>query len=84
MLHVFSFLSSLFSLFLPLSPSAPLSVGMYNTLLQVYLQNEHRFDPAHFLEEMEKAGVLPNQVKKSLHVVFWTFLNPSEDHIKAI
>lgn len=37
-------------------------VGMYNTLLQVYLQNGHKFDVPEFLENMEKKGVLPNQV----------------------
>jgi hypothetical protein len=41
---------------------APLPVGMYNTLLQVYQQNSHKFDPAQFLEGMEQDGVLPNQV----------------------
>ena len=43
-------------------PPAPLPVAMYNTLLHVYQQNGHRFDPTHFLEMMERDGVLPNQV----------------------
>ena len=40
---------------------------MYNTLLQVYLQNEHTFSPSEFLEEMQKAGVPPNQVGNCIH-----------------
>ena len=41
---------------------APLPVGMYNTLLQVYQENGHQFNAVEFLEDMEQAGVMPNQV----------------------
>uniref|UniRef100_A0A8C4R7C4 PROP1-like PPR domain-containing protein n=1 Tax=Eptatretus burgeri TaxID=7764 RepID=A0A8C4R7C4_EPTBU len=34
----------------------------YNSLLKVYLQNEHTFSPTEFLAQMEKDGVAPNRV----------------------
>ncbi|NXN95982.1 LPPRC protein, partial [Rhinopomastus cyanomelas] len=34
----------------------------YNALLQVYLQNEHKFSPMEFLARMEEANVQPNRV----------------------
>ncbi|CAG4949184.1 unnamed protein product [Colias eurytheme] len=40
----------------------PMDVSHYNALLRVYLENEHPFSPAKFLEEMEKKGLQPNRV----------------------
>ncbi|XP_050668618.1 leucine-rich PPR motif-containing protein, mitochondrial [Leptidea sinapis] len=40
----------------------PMDVSHYNALLRVYLENEHPFSPAQFLEEMEKKGLQPNRV----------------------
>ncbi|XP_041986989.1 leucine-rich PPR motif-containing protein, mitochondrial [Aricia agestis] len=40
----------------------PMDVSHYNALLRVYLENEHAFSPAQFLEEMEKKGLQPNRV----------------------
>ncbi|XP_038214658.1 leucine-rich PPR motif-containing protein, mitochondrial [Zerene cesonia] len=40
----------------------PMDVSHYNALLRVYLENEHTFSPAKFLEEMEKKGLQPNRV----------------------
>ncbi|NXF05077.1 LPPRC protein, partial [Smithornis capensis] len=34
----------------------------YNALLEVYLQNEHKFSPTEFLARMEEANVQPNRV----------------------
>ena len=39
-----------------------METGIYNTLLQVYLLNEHTFSPSQFLEEMKDSDVTPNQV----------------------
>ncbi|XP_050346941.1 leucine-rich PPR motif-containing protein, mitochondrial [Nymphalis io] len=40
----------------------PMDVSHYNALLRVYLENEHPFSPAQFLEEIEKKGLQPNRV----------------------
>ena len=40
----------------------PVDSGLYNTLLQVYLLNEHVFSPSAILEEMKENDVEPNQV----------------------
>ncbi|XP_023936210.1 leucine-rich PPR motif-containing protein, mitochondrial [Bicyclus anynana] len=40
----------------------PMDVSHYNALLRVYIENEHPFSPAQFLEEMEKKGLQPNRV----------------------
>ncbi|CAH2267569.1 jg11858 [Pararge aegeria aegeria] len=40
----------------------PMDVSHYNALLRVYIENEHPFSPAKFLEEMEKKGLQPNRV----------------------
>lgn len=40
----------------------PMDISHYNALLRVYLENEHRFSPAQFLEELEKKGLQPNRV----------------------
>ncbi|XP_045528765.1 leucine-rich PPR motif-containing protein, mitochondrial [Pieris brassicae] len=40
----------------------PMDVSHYNALLRVYLENEHAFSPAQFLEEMERKGLQPNRV----------------------
>lgn len=38
-----------------------MDVSHYNALLRVYIENEHSFSPAQFLEEMEKKGLQPNR-----------------------
>ncbi|XP_034826727.1 leucine-rich PPR motif-containing protein, mitochondrial [Maniola hyperantus] len=40
----------------------PMDVSHYNALLRVYIENEHPFSPAKFLEEMERKGLQPNRV----------------------
>ncbi|CAF4835023.1 unnamed protein product [Pieris macdunnoughi] len=40
----------------------PMDVSHYNALLRVYLENEHAFSPAQFLEEIERKGLQPNRV----------------------
>lgn len=40
----------------------PMDVSHYNALLRVYIENDHSFSPAQFLEEMEKKGLQPNRV----------------------
>lgn len=40
----------------------PLDISHYNTLLKVYLENDHQFSPTEFLEDLEKQGVVPNRV----------------------
>ncbi|OWR46509.1 hypothetical protein KGM_200493 [Danaus plexippus plexippus] len=40
----------------------PMDVSHYNALLRVYIENEHPFSPAQFLDEMEKKGLQPNRV----------------------
>ncbi|XP_045595399.2 leucine-rich PPR motif-containing protein, mitochondrial [Procambarus clarkii] len=40
----------------------PLDVSHYNTLLRVYLENEHKFSPTEFLADLEKKGIEPNRV----------------------
>lgn len=41
-------------------------VGLYNTLLQTYLLNDHSFVPSDFLKEMKSNNVSPNQGTLSL------------------
>ncbi|CAK1600773.1 unnamed protein product [Parnassius mnemosyne] len=40
----------------------PMDISHYNALLRVYLENEHPFSPAKFLEELETKGLQPNRV----------------------
>lgn len=40
----------------------PMDISHYNALLRVYIENEHQFSPAKFLEELEKKGLQPNRV----------------------
>lgn len=40
----------------------PMDISHYNALLRVYLENEHPFSPAQFLEELERKGLQPNRV----------------------
>ncbi|KAI5639901.1 bicoid stability factor [Phthorimaea operculella] len=40
----------------------PMDISHYNALLRVYLENEHPFSPAYFLEELEMKGLQPNRV----------------------
>ncbi|XP_060803764.1 leucine-rich PPR motif-containing protein, mitochondrial [Amyelois transitella] len=40
----------------------PMDISHYNALLRVYIENEHPFSPAKFLEELEKKGLQPNRV----------------------
>ncbi|XP_050423237.1 leucine-rich PPR motif-containing protein, mitochondrial-like [Adelges cooleyi] len=40
----------------------PLDVSHYNTLLKVYLENDHQFSPTEFLEELKNKGITPNRV----------------------
>lgn len=40
-------------------------MGLYNTLLQVYMQNNHKFPPSEFMEKMREDGIVPNQVTGS-------------------
>ncbi|KAL4713598.1 hypothetical protein ACJJTC_016681 [Scirpophaga incertulas] len=40
----------------------PMDISHYNALLRVYIENEHPFSPAKFLEELENKGLEPNRV----------------------
>lgn len=40
----------------------PMDISHYNALLRVYIENEHAFSPAQFLEELERKGLQPNRV----------------------
>ncbi|GBP92171.1 Leucine-rich PPR motif-containing protein, mitochondrial [Eumeta japonica] len=40
----------------------PMDISHYNALLRVYIENEHMFSPAEFLDELEKKGLQPNRV----------------------
>uniref|UniRef100_A0A2A4K6E8 Pentacotripeptide-repeat region of PRORP domain-containing protein n=1 Tax=Heliothis virescens TaxID=7102 RepID=A0A2A4K6E8_HELVI len=40
----------------------PMDISHYNALLRVYIENEHQFSPAKFLEELERKGLQPNRV----------------------
>ncbi|XP_063822748.1 leucine-rich PPR motif-containing protein, mitochondrial [Ostrinia nubilalis] len=40
----------------------PMDISHYNALLRVYIENEHLFSPAQFLEELESKGIQPNRV----------------------
>ncbi|CAH1737969.1 unnamed protein product [Aphis gossypii] len=40
----------------------PLDISHYNTLLKVYLENNYKFSPTEFLEDLEKKGITPNRV----------------------
>ena len=46
-------------------PGLTSEVGLYNTLLQVYMQNDHKFPPSEFMEKMREDGIMPNQVTGS-------------------
>ena len=46
-------------------PGLTAEVGLYNMLLQVYMQNNHKFPPSEFMEKMREDGVMPNQVSVS-------------------
>lgn len=39
----------------------PMDISHYNALLRVYIENEHPFSPAQFLEELENKGIQPNR-----------------------
>lgn len=45
-----------------LERGVPLDISHYNALLRVYIENEHQFSPAEFLNELEKKGLQPNRV----------------------
>ncbi|XP_048480519.1 leucine-rich PPR motif-containing protein, mitochondrial [Plutella xylostella] len=40
----------------------PMDISHYNALLRVYIENEHPFSPAEFLNELEQKGLQPNRV----------------------
>ncbi|KAK4325255.1 hypothetical protein Pmani_004154 [Petrolisthes manimaculis] len=40
----------------------PLDISHYNTLLRVYLENNHKFSATEFLANLEKNGIEPNRV----------------------
>lgn len=40
----------------------PLDISHYNTLLKVYLENDYKFSPPEFLEDLEKKSIEPNRV----------------------
>ncbi|GAB0096334.1 Leucine-rich PPR motif-containing protein [Sergentomyia squamirostris] len=42
--------------------NVPMDISHYNALLRVYLENEHQFSPAEFLQDLEAKGVEPNRV----------------------
>ncbi|VVC25742.1 Pentatricopeptide repeat,Tetratricopeptide-like helical domain [Cinara cedri] len=39
-----------------------LDISHYNTLLKVYLENNYKYSPTEFLEDLEKKGIAPNRV----------------------
>lgn len=39
-----------------------IDVSHYNSLLRVYLENEHPFSPTQFLADLEANGVEPNRL----------------------
>ncbi|CAK1540689.1 unnamed protein product [Leptosia nina] len=49
----------------------PMDVSHYNALLRVYLENEHPFSPAQFLDDMESKGLQPNRV--TYHRLMWRY-----------
>ncbi|CAG7724718.1 unnamed protein product [Allacma fusca] len=44
------------------SLNVPVDISHYNALLKVYLENEHNFIPAEFLQELSDRGIEPNRV----------------------
>jgi len=40
----------------------PMDISHYNALLRVYLENEHKFNPTEFLQELNSKGIEPNRV----------------------
>ena len=46
-------------------PGLTSEVGLHNTLLQVYMQNNHKFPPSEFMEKMREDSIVPNQVTGS-------------------
>lgn len=44
------------------STGVPMDISHYNTLLRVYLENNHKFSPTEFLAQLERSGVEPNRV----------------------
>lgn len=39
-----------------------MDISHYNTLLKVYIENDHKFSPTEFLENLDKDGISPNRV----------------------
>lgn len=39
-----------------------MDISHYNTLLKVYIENNHQFSPTEFLENLNKDGISPNRV----------------------
>jgi leucine-rich PPR motif-containing protein len=39
-----------------------MDVSHYNALLRVYLENEHKFNPTEFLQQLSSKGLEPNRV----------------------
>lgn len=39
----------------------PISIAQYNSLLKVYVENGHEFEPATILADIEKNGLQPNR-----------------------
>lgn len=39
-----------------------MDISHYNALLRVYLENEHKFNPTEFLQDLTSKGVEPNRV----------------------
>ncbi|CAG7733766.1 unnamed protein product, partial [Allacma fusca] len=44
------------------SLNVPVDISHYNALLKVYLENEHNFNPADFLQELSNRLIEPNRV----------------------
>lgn len=51
-----------FSLIVIYFSGVPLDISHYNTLLKVYLENDYKFSPTEFLEDLKKQGIVPNRV----------------------
>lgn len=45
-----------------LSSDVPFDISHYNALLRVYLENEEKFNPTEFLQELSNKGLEPNRV----------------------
>lgn len=39
-----------------------MDISHYNAILRVYLENEHKFNPSEFLQDLSTKGVEPNRV----------------------